>query len=433
MRHTTFGWLISCAVAAFAAQACGGSSDSTGAPKPVIAKAASASGDGQTGQVGTALANPLRVLVTLSGNPKQGESVAWAAAGTGASVNPTSSVTDASGIATTAWTLGSVAGSQSATATLAGATGSPQTFTATASAAPVPLIQMTSTASGEAQSDTVGATLASPLRVVVTLSGTPQQGTTVTWSAAGTGAGVNPTTSQTDASGIATTAWTLGQAAGSQTATASLAGASGSPVTFHATAGAGAPTQLSLSSGDNQTGAPNTAGAALKVKVGDRVGNGVAGTLVDWAVTGGTAGVNPASSSSDATGIAQTALSFGATPGPVTVTATSGTLTGSPVTFHATVAPAAGGVSVQVGDFFFKSVRNNTQNPAIDTVAVGGTVTWTWVGAASHSVQSLGSPSFTSSTIKTSGTYSFTFNTAGSYTYDCAVHGAAMTGVIIVQ
>jgi plastocyanin len=159
----------------------------------------------------------------------------------------------------------------------------------------------------------------------------------------------------------------------------------------------------------------------------------VAGTPVDWAVTGGAASVNPASSSSDATGVAQTAFTFGATPGPVTATATSGTLTGSPVTFHATVSTVSSAAAVQVGDFFFKSSRNNSQNPAVDTIAVGGTVTWTWVGAASHSVQSLGSPSFTSSTIKTSGTYAFTFNTAGTYTYDCAVHGASMTGIVIVQ
>jgi len=90
-------------------------------------------------------------------------------------------------------------------------------------------------------------------------------------------------------------------------------------------------------------------------------------------------------------------------------------------------------LTVNVGDNFFKSVRNNTQNPARDTISAGGTVTWTWVGSANHSVQSTGSPSFTSSTIKATGTYQFTFNTPGTYAYDCAVHGAAMTGIIVVQ
>jgi plastocyanin len=30
-------------------------------------------------------------------------------------------------------------------------------------------------------------------------------------------------------------------------------------------------------------------------------------------------------------------------------------------------------------------------------------------------------------------TYSVTFNTPGTYTYDCGVHGAAMSGRIVVQ
>jgi plastocyanin len=88
---------------------------------------------------------------------------------------------------------------------------------------------------------------------------------------------------------------------------------------------------------------------------------------------------------------------------------------------------------VQIGDNFFKSVANNTQNPAVDTIAVGGTVTWTWVGINPHSVESTGVTSFTSSTIKNSGTYAFTFTSAGTYTYDCGVHGLSMTGRVVVR
>ena len=98
-----------------------------------------------------------------------------------------------------------------------------------------------------------------------------------------------------------------------------------------------------------------------------------------------------------------------------------------------TVAPPPSAIAVSVGDFFFKSGRNNTQNPAVDTVAAGGTVTWTWVGAANHSVLSTGATSFTSSTIKATGTYAFTFNTIGTYTYECGVHGSSMTGTIVVK
>lgn len=299
---------------------------------------------------------------------------------------------------------------------------------------PQPAIQKAASASGDAQTALVGTVLTSPLRVTVTLSGTPQQGTTVTWATTGTGASVNPTTSLTDVDGVATTTWTLGQTSGTQHATASLAGATGSPVTFTASATPGAATQLVLSSGDGQTGTPNaTLSSALRVKAGDQFGNGVSGISVAWQVTGGTASVQSASSVTDAAGIAQTGVTLGATQGPVTITATSAGLTGSPVTFHATIGAFPSSAAVQIGDNFFKSSHNMTSNPAQDTIAVNGTVTWTWGGIASHSVQSTGSPSFTSSTTKTSGTYSFTFTSAGTYTYDCAVHGIVMNGIIVVK
>lgn len=93
--------------------------------------------------------------------------------------------------------------------------------------------------------------------------------------------------------------------------------------------------------------------------------------------------------------------------------------------------------SVTVGNIFFQSGHNGTQNPALDTVPVGTAVTWTWsgTGATSHSVASQGSPSFTSSQVTTGSgkTYSVTFTAPGTYTYDCAVHGAAMTGTIVVK
>jgi plastocyanin len=93
--------------------------------------------------------------------------------------------------------------------------------------------------------------------------------------------------------------------------------------------------------------------------------------------------------------------------------------------------------SVIVGDIFFQSGHNGTQNPAQDTVAVGQMVTWTWTntGSTSHSVQSISSPSFTSSDILTGNgkTYTFTFTQPGTYHYQCAVHGSLMTGVVVVQ
>jgi plastocyanin len=82
----------------------------------------------------------------------------------------------------------------------------------------------------------------------------------------------------------------------------------------------------------------------------------------------------------------------------------------------------------------FVSDHNGSQNPAVDTIRVGDTVTWTWTGPLPHGVQSLGSKSFSSSRIMTgSGTHAVTFTAPGTYQYDCAVHGTSMRGTIVVQ
>jgi plastocyanin len=99
--------------------------------------------------------------------------------------------------------------------------------------------------------------------------------------------------------------------------------------------------------------------------------------------------------------------------------------------------PSPATAAVSVGNILFRSAHNATVNPAVDSVAIGGTVTWTWDnnGATPHSVLSVGSPSFTSSAVQTAAgsTYQMTFPTAGVYHYQCSVHGTAMTGTIVVR
>ncbi|MBW8768426.1 MAG: hypothetical protein JF589_01575 [Gemmatimonadetes bacterium] len=92
----------------------------------------------------------------------------------------------------------------------------------------------------------------------------------------------------------------------------------------------------------------------------------------------------------------------------------------------------AGAVNVGTGIQFVSS-HNATSNPAVDTITAGSAMTWTWSGTLPHSVRSTGTPAFTSSGVQTgAGSYSVTFTTPGTYKYDCSVHGAAMTGTIVV-
>jgi len=77
--------------------------------------------------------------------------------------------------------------------------------------------------------------------------------------------------------------------------------------------------------------------------------------------------------------------------------------------------------SIAVGDNFF--------NPNATTVAVGTTVTWTWSTGTTHNVTFADGPS---SGNKSGGTYARTFNTAGTFSYQCTIH-PGMVGSIVVK
>jgi plastocyanin len=191
--------------------------------------------------------------------------------------------------------------------------------------------------------------------------------------------------------------------------------------------------------GDLQTGPPGEALLSpLRVLV-TRDGIPSSGDTVVWSTTTGT--VDPTSDVTGADGIDTTTWTLGPNAGVQTATATLTGATGSPVTFTAT---ASGGPPPDPTEILvtvaspssFTSNRNGSSNPAVDTLALNGSVTWTWgPGAGSHSVQSTGSPSFVSSLVKTGAgqSYSLAFTQAGTYTYDCSIHGTAMTGRIVVR
>ena len=92
-------------------------------------------------------------------------------------------------------------------------------------------------------------------------------------------------------------------------------------------------------------------------------------------------------------------------------------------------------VSIEVGNDFFTSVRNGSSNPAVDTVAVNGMVTWTWTERGTHDIVPTGTPGFPGSEdlLEPGSTYSVTFTAPGTYTYECEVHGPPMVGRVVVQ
>ncbi|HEY9505116.1 MAG TPA: plastocyanin/azurin family copper-binding protein [Gemmatimonadales bacterium] len=108
--------------------ACG--DDDQGPATLDIEKPTLQSGDQQTGPTGQALASPLRVLITRTGEPVAGVDVEWSV-GQGGSLSE-EQASDEEGIASVVWTLGPDVGEQEATAAVEGADGSPLTYTALA-------------------------------------------------------------------------------------------------------------------------------------------------------------------------------------------------------------------------------------------------------------------------------------------------------------
>jgi plastocyanin len=274
----------------------------------------------------------------------------------------------------------------------------------------------------------------------VTQSGSNVSGVTVNWSTPN-GGSVSQTSGATGSDGLACTRMTLGTAAGSQAAQAAVSGATGSPLSFNATANPGNASSLVKSGGDNQSGnVGSVLGEPLGARVTDAFGNGVSGALVTWLLSSGSATFAPTSGNSNASGIVTTVVTLGPTPGPIVITASAAGLVGSPQTYNlSSNTPGAHPTAITI------LVQNNLFSPATDTVAAGGTVTWSWsAGSGPHSVTSTGTDVFTSDprggTVTGPTTYGpITFSTPGTYYYYCTVHGfpgstpSGMSGVIVVE
>src|SRR5207249_9658775 len=122
--------------------------------------------------------------------------------------------------------------------------------------------------------------------------------------------------------------------------------------------------------------------------------------------------VSPTPSTTDASGVASTTDSIGAVTRQ-TVTAMSTGVPGS-ATLHANATMASATAGVAIADFSF--------TPKDVVIQSGGTVTWTWGGAAPHNVTYDGGPTPLppgSSTMTGTGTFPSTITPVGRYTYHC--------------
>jgi hypothetical protein len=210
--------------------ACGGDGGSpTESDGP--AALAVALGAGQTGTVGSELQTPIGIKVTgKSGNPLAGVTVNFTVRANSGSVNQSSWKTNASGIASVSWTLGTTAGANADTLE-ASVSGVAEKLVVTASAtaaAPAALVVI----SGDAQVGSPGVEATEPL-VVEVRDGyeNPNAGVIVSWAVEG-GGSLSAAKDTTDANGRASVVWTLG--AGNNRASATIAQLSGVSAPFTA-------------------------------------------------------------------------------------------------------------------------------------------------------------------------------------------------------
>jgi protocatechuate 3,4-dioxygenase beta subunit len=393
-------------------------------------------GTGQTATIGSAVATAPSVRVTDSGGrPVPDIAVTFAVATGGGSATGLTTTTDGSGIATVGgWTLGTVAGSNTLKATSGSLSGSPVTFTATgvAGAATQLAIETAADGSGSAiatRSVTAG-TGFTGYAVTRDAYGNFVANAAATWSLSGNSGGVAD--DDLVAAGDGRSAVFSGHLVG----TTSLQAVSGelSDGTGTVTVVKGAASRIVASAGDGQTATVYTTVATdPSVLVTDAGGNPVSGTSVNFAVASGGGTVTGGSATTDASGIATVgSWRLGTAAGANTLSATSGSLSGSPVTFTAT---GAAGVATKLlvstpdttparGTNFIVTARLADQyNNAVKTSGI--TVNWTKSGTRASSFTWVTS---SAPTTDSTGAATITVRAASNQNYSCTIT-AASTGL----
>lgn len=378
-----------------------------------------ASGGGQTGTVGTALANPIIASVKDSnGNPVSGVSVTFSDGGVGGTFSANPVVTNSLGQASVTYTLPTTA--QTITMTASTSSLSVQ-FSEKAVAGAATAIAVVS---GGGQTGTVGTALANAIVVGVKDSfGNPISGASVTFSDGGVGGSFSANPVTTNTLGQASVTYTLPTKA--QTATLSASTGSLS-VQFSEKAVAGAATSIAVVSGGGQTGTVGSALAnAIVIGVKDSFGNAVSGASVSFSDggAGGSFSVNPVVTGTN--GQVSTNYTLPTVPGTYTLTASTGSLS----TQFSEKAVAGSPATMFISGGNQQTAATNTQLPAPLQVGVkdqfgnpvsGAVVTFTDNGAGgvfssnTATTGTNGNASVTYTTGSTSGTVSITASVTGA-------------------
>jgi adhesin/invasin len=365
-------------------------------------------------------------------NPISGATVALAATGTGNGLVQPAGSTSASGV-TTGTLSATVAQAKTVSATI-NSVAITQTASVTVTAAAVSAAQSTvSAAPGSIVASSGGATSTITVTARDQFSN-PVGGATVALAASGSGNNLVQPVGTTSASGVAT--GTLSSTAAQAKTVSATINAVAITQTATVTVTAAAAAAIAVSAGNGQSAPVNTAVAVdPAVIVRDGFNNPVSGVTVTFTLTGGGGTIVPASPAAiqtDAAGIAAlTTWTLGAASGVNTLSAASGSLSGSPVVFTATatsgpVSAALSSVGAAPGSIAASSgattstvtvtARDQSGNPI-----AGATV----VVAATGSGNTVTQPGVTNASGVATGALSST--AAETKTVSATINGVAVT------
>lgn len=287
-----------------------------------------AAGNNQTTPVLGTLSTPLQISANSStGQPQSGITVNFSDGNNGGTFNPSSAVTNSSGIASTTYTFPEKSGIYSLTAAAANYT----SVTATETAAPLGVVRLVS-ARGAKQTAAAGTVLPNPIVVQARDKyGNPVPGIAITFHATKSGV-PTPTSALTNSSGSASATIQLPTTA---TTVSVSAGTAGLPKTLFPEYSVAGPAALIVVGTGNNQSAPRSSSLpqTLSVTVTDQYGNPVSGAMVNF-TDGGAGGhfSNPNPQGTPANGSAAQNYTLPASPGTITITATVGGVT-NPATF----------------------------------------------------------------------------------------------------
>jgi hypothetical protein len=297
------------------------------------------SGDDQEEEV-TSTLDPFVALITdANDNPVPGATVNWSIeSGTG-TLSTASSLSGATGLASSTLTYDTTAEIFSVKATLV-ANAESILFSAEALAAQPDTLTIEG---GNLQQASVGSPLPVQLSVKVRDQySNPVPDTAINWVNLSGGGSLGAAQSATGTNGVATVSYTLGTIAGLNEITATVDGYGLLTQTFEATGITGAASLITIVSGDGQTANYGTAIAdPMEIEVTDEFFNPVNNAAIIWSTTVGA--LTASDLTTNASGIATSGLTFNNVAGTLrSVTATLDTATVDPsVTFnHTATVPA---------------------------------------------------------------------------------------------